>query len=216
LSSFLTVLPQAMSDWSSPNETTILVVAEHAIIRAGLRAVLEATPGFSVVGDVSDTDAAIVVAVRLAPDVVLLGSTPADPAEMARMSALRQALPSACVMCLANKAVLGFDAALCLPPDAGVAELCSTLGSALGDRCAACLLRPRCPAPAVAVALSRREKQVAVCVAEGMSSKRIAVTLGIAPRTVNTYRESLARKLGASSAAVVTRYVLQHKLTAQD
>jgi DNA-binding NarL/FixJ family response regulator len=205
-----------MSDWSSPNETTILVVAEHAIIRAGLRAVLEATPGFSVVGDVSDTDAAIVVAARLAPDVVLLGNTPADPAELRRLAALRQALPSACVMCLANGAALGFDAALCLPTDAGVAELCATVGSALGDRCAACLLRPRCLAPALAVALSRREKQVAVCVAEGMSSKRIAATLGIALRTVNTYRESLARKLGASSAAVVTRYVLQHKLTAQD
>ena len=45
-----------------------------------------------------------------------------------------------------------------------------------------------------------------------MSSKEIGAALGIKLRTVNTYRESLARKLGASSPATVTRYVLEHGL----
>jgi DNA-binding NarL/FixJ family response regulator len=92
-------------------------------------------------------------------------------------------------------------------------ELCSVLGVALSGRCAGCAFRGSCPAPRVAVALSRRERQVAVRVAEGLSSKQIAAHLGIALRTVNTYRESLARKLGASSAAVVTRFVLENGLS---
>ena len=71
----------------------------------------------------------------------------------------------------------------------------------------------RGPVPQRAVALSRRERQVAVRVAEGMSTKQIAAALGIGTRTVNTYRESLARKLGASSAAVLTRFVLKSGLT---
>jgi DNA-binding NarL/FixJ family response regulator len=93
-----------------------------------------------------------------------------------------------------------------------VAEFCSVLGSLLGERCAACVLRGHCPAARAAVALSRREKQVAVLVAAGLASKQIAAQLGIGLRTVNTYRESLARKLGASSPAVLTRYVLEHGL----
>jgi two-component system response regulator NreC len=60
--------------------------------------------------------------------------------------------------------------------------------------------------------LSRREREVAVRVAEGLSSKEIAAVLGIAVRTVNTYRESLARKLGASSPAVITRFVIESGL----
>ena len=60
--------------------------------------------------------------------------------------------------------------------------------------------------------LSRRERQVAVRVAAGLTTKQIAGALGVSVRTVNTYRESLARKVGASSAAVLTRYVLEHRL----
>lgn len=61
--------------------------------------------------------------------------------------------------------------------------------------------------------LSRRERQVAVRVAQGLMSKEIAADLGISLRTVHTYREALARKLGTSSAAVVTRFVLRTGLT---
>ena len=140
---------------------------------------------------------------------------PANPAEVA---ALREAAPEACLLYLGDeddcplRAGVGGGALPCVPRDAGVTELCTTLGTLLGGRCAACLLRARCPAPRLAVALSRRERQVAVHVAAGLTSKQIAFALGVSLRTVNTYRESLARKLGASSPAVLTRYVLEHGL----
>lgn len=200
-------------DSRSNNETTILVVAEHAIVREGLRSVLDATPGLSVIAETGEPEAAVGLAARVRPDVVLLDSPPADGAARRTILAIRRAVPDVCLLCLARNDPAMAGDIQCVPADAGVAELCSTLDAVLGDRCASCLLRPHCPAPRVAVALSRREKQVAVCVAEGMSSKQIAGMLGIALRTVNTYRESLARKLGASSPAVVTRYVLEHKLS---
>jgi DNA-binding NarL/FixJ family response regulator len=103
-----------------------------------------------------------------------------------------------------------------LPCDAGVVEFCAAIGTLLGGRCAACALRAQCPAPRLEAALSRRERQVAVRVAAGLTTKQIAATLGVSVRTVNTYRESLARKVGASSAAVLTRYVLEHGLDAAD
>ena len=193
-------------------ETSIVVVAEHALVRAGLRAVLDATPGLSVVADAADVEAATRIVRRFGPDVVLLDAPPADP-QHGGLDALRRAVPQGCVLCLGRASPHGFDDIRCLLPDAGVAEFCSTLGAILGDRCTACLLRPQCPVPRIAVALSRRERQVAVRVARGLSSKQIAAALGIKLRTVNTYREALARKLGASSPAVVTRYVLEHGLS---
>lgn len=192
------------------NEASILVVAEHALVRAGLRAILDGTPGLLVVAEAVDMESAIQVVSRIRPDAVLLGAPPADVQTRQALAELRRAVPESCVLCLGASGE--GDDLQCVPFDAGVAEFCAALGSVLGDRCGACLLRPRCPAPRVAVALSRREREVAIRVSHGMSTKQIAAELGVRPRTVNTYRESLARKIGASSPAVVTRYVLEHGL----
>ena len=59
---------------------------------------------------------------------------------------------------------------------------------------------------------SNKKYSQAVSVAAGRSSKQIASALGIGLRTVNTYRESLARKIGGSSAAILTRYVIESGL----
>ena len=193
-------------------ETSILLVAEHALVRAGLRAVLGATPGLSVVAEAPALGEAASLAGRHRPDVVLLQEPPVGAEGEAAIAALLAAVPGACVLYLGDDRAADAPALPCLPRDAGVTELCTTIGTLLGGRCAACLLRARCPVPRMAVALSRRERQVAVHVAAGLTSKQIAAALGVSLRTVNTYRESLARKLGASSPAVLTRYVLEHGL----
>ncbi len=62
--------------------------------------------------------------------------------------------------------------------------------------------------------ISVRERQVLGRVAAGMTSKQIAADLGITLRTVHTHRENLAKKLGTSSVAALTRYALQHGIEA--
>lgn len=91
-------------------------------------------------------------------------------------------------------------------------EFCADISNLFGIRCEDCRLQTICPVARAATALSRRERQVAVRVAAGLTSKQIASMLGLAIRTVNTYRESLARKVGASSAAALTRYVIESGL----
>jgi len=66
--------------------------------------------------------------------------------------------------------------------------------------------------PAPAAQISARERQVLGRVAAGMTSKEIATDLGITLRTVHTHRENLARKLGTSSVAAMTRYAVQHEI----
>lgn len=197
---------------SLSNEASILVVAEHALVRAGLKALLDATSGLIVVAEAANADAATRIASRVHPDIVLLDPPSSGPAAARSLSALRRVVPHACLLCLARNVPGDVHALRCVPPESDVADFCSTLGSMLGDRCRSCAIRPYCQAPRIAVALSRREHQVAVRVARGMSSKQIASALGIKLRTVNTYRENLARKIGASSPAVITRYVLEHGL----
>ena len=195
-------------------DTAILLVARHALVRAGLRAVLGATPGLAVVAEAADLEQAVALARHHGPDVVLLNEAPAGEPDAATLGALRRDVPTACVVCLGDDATRGVGTLPCLPQDAGVTEFCAALGQLLGGRCTACVLRTQCPVPRLAAALTPRERQVAVHVAAGLSSKQIAAALGVGLRTVNTYRESLARKLGGSSPAVLTRYVLAHGLDA--
>jgi DNA-binding NarL/FixJ family response regulator len=203
---------------SAPGETSVLLIEEQVLVRTALRTLLDATPGLSVVAEAGDCVAALDLARTHVVDVVLVSGRIAECTEATSIPALRRAMPEACVLLLSRdpsrtEIADAVGAHGCLPSDAGVPELCAMVASVLGGRCSGCAIRPHCPVPRIAVALSRRERQVAIRVAEGLMSKQIAASLGVSLRTVHTYRESLARKLGASSAAVITRYVLQSGLT---
>ncbi len=192
-------------------ETSVLLVAKHALIRAGLRALLNATPGFVVLAEARDLAVAAALVRKHHPDVVLVDGAPDTEVEHLALARLRTQLPDACVLFLSQTE--GSDSAVeCLPYDADVTDFCSAVDNLRGGDCRACALQAQCPAPTLSAALSRRERQVAVSVASGMSSKQIAGSLGISLRTVNTYRESLARKVGASSPAVLTRFVIESGL----
>jgi DNA-binding CsgD family transcriptional regulator len=57
-----------------------------------------------------------------------------------------------------------------------------------------------------------REREVLARIAQGKTSKQIAAELGVSLRTVNTHRENLAKKLGSSSVAAMTRYAIENGL----
>lgn len=197
---------------TSPDaDTAIMLVAEHALVRAGLRALLDATSGFAVIAEAPSIETALTLLGQHRPDVVLVDAAPVVESERNALAHLRERTPNACVLFLGNS--IGRESALdCLPNEAGVVDFCSAVGALRGGIGAVCALRSHCPVPKLVTALSRRERQVAVSVAAGMSSKQIAFSLGISLRTVNTYRESLARKIGASSPAVLTRFVIESGL----
>lgn len=196
---------------------SVLLVEAHALRLAALRALLSGTPGLSVTAEARDLSTARSLVLSHRPDVVLVDGRMFAAADSEEVSALRRAAPESCVLVLTDDTsarLSGNEQANgCLSRDADLAELCATVISVLGARCSNCALRSHCLIPQLTVGLSRRERQVAIRVANGFTSKEVAADLGISPRTVNTYRENLARKLGASSAAVVTRFVLRTGLT---
>jgi DNA-binding NarL/FixJ family response regulator len=66
------------------------------------------------------------------------------------------------------------------------------------------------PGPSV---LSWREREVLRCLAHGENTKSIAVILQISPKTVETHRQHIMRKLRTNSVAALTRYAVRHGLT---
>ena len=195
----------------------MLLVEEHALVLAALRALISATEQLAVIAEARALGEAVELARLHRPDVVLVDGRTRARLDGEDLAAIRQAAPDACLLVLADDALAHAGppsgANGCVAPNDSVKELYAMVASLLGNRCAGCHLLNSCPVPALAASLSRRERQVAVLVADGMQSKQIASALGIGLRTVNTYRESLARKLGASSAAVITRFVLKTGLT---
>jgi DNA-binding NarL/FixJ family response regulator len=193
----------------------VLLVEEHALIRAGLRSLIDTIQGLTVVAEAADMSEAIALAMTHRPDAILVSASVWESAASGVAPRLRTELPATCVLVIGGEDSNSLGMAggyCCLPRHAGVQEFCTAVTSMLGGRCADCGLRGGCSPAQVAAGLSRRERQVAVRVAEGHTSKQIASMLGLAIRTVNTYRESLARKIGASSAAALTRYVIESGL----
>lgn len=210
----MTIPPAYDSTRKTPDRDrapSVLLVDEHALVRAGLRSLIATIPGLDVVAEASGMSDAIELAHVHQPDAILVSAAAWAEGGVDPGPRLRQELPQSCVLVIGGDPVTG--GYCCLPREAGVQEFCATLSSLLGGRCADCgVLGGSCPAMQNAALLSRRERQVAVRVAEGLTSKQIASMLGVAIRTVNTYRESLARKIGASSAAALTRFVIESGL----
>jgi DNA-binding NarL/FixJ family response regulator len=189
---------------------------------------MDAASGLVVVAEASDVTQAIALAEQRSPDAILVGASTLARADDIATAALRAAQPGSCIFIVGGDEECGSQLRLAsenpvaigehrspirrLPPEAGVQEFFADVGEIFGIRCEDCRLQSICPVARAVTALTRRERQVAVRVAAGLTSKQIATVLGLAIRTVNTYRESLSRKLGASSAAALTRYVIESGL----
>jgi DNA-binding NarL/FixJ family response regulator len=193
----------------------VLLIEEHALIRAGLRALIDATFGMTVVAEAPNMDDALALVREHRPDTILVGASTLARADGDAAAAIRKELPQSCIFVVGGDAADGRYASESfrrLPRDAGMQEFCADVSNLFGIHCEDCRMRATCPVARAVTVLSRRERQVAVRVAAGLTSKQIATMLGLAIRTVNTYRESLARKLGASSAAALTRFVIESGL----
>lgn len=206
----------------------VLVVDDHTVVREGIRSVLENAAGFEVVGEAGDGAEAIVLAEQHEPDVVLLDITMPGQSGLQVAVRLRQRLPSVRVLILSMHdrteyvlEAVRAGASGYLLKDAGPAEVREAVRAV--HRGEAYF------APAVAQKLSAalrgeleeeqrrgnlglltpREREVLVLIADGRTNKEIAGELGISPRTVETHRESLMRKLRIHTVAGLTRFAIE-------
>jgi DNA-binding NarL/FixJ family response regulator len=205
-----------------------MLVDDHALVREGIRHVLTGTDGVEVVAEAGDGAAVLAMAEETRPDVVVLDLSLPGMSGLEITSRLRERLPEVRVLILSvhdhPEYVLGAVRAGAhgyLRKDTSPAELREALdriangesyfsSPVAGQLTAA--LRGETPPEDAAARLARltpRERQVLAGIAAGETSRAIATRLGLSPRTVETYRESLARKLGIRSVAALVRFALE-------
>jgi two-component system nitrate/nitrite response regulator NarL len=195
---------------------TVIVADDHAVVRAGVRHILDGMPDVTIVAEASNAAGAVEIARRHVPDLVMLDVSMPGGSGIGVLGAIREACPNARILMLSVhddreylEESIRSGAHGYLLKDTAATDLRSAVAALLDGReyfSPGLGSAPDTPPPP---RITTRERQVLVRVAAGMTSKQIAGELGISPRTVETHRESLTRKLGISSVAGLTRYALE-------
>jgi DNA-binding NarL/FixJ family response regulator len=221
---------------SDPIATTrvirVVIADDHAIVREGLRALVEAQAGISVVGEAEDAEAAWRQARALAPDVLLLDlSMPAGGGVNAAERITRDC-PDVRVLALTMHEERGYVSRLLRAGASGYvlkrtasSELVRAIRELAAGRTyvdpslAGALLTSRAlrsPRGATAAGgekmkdLSARETDVLKHVALGYSNKEIAAALEISVKTVETHRAHGMEKLGLLNRVALVRFAMDH------
>lgn len=198
------------------SNTRVVIVDDHAVVRAGVRALLDAVDGIEVVGEAENGRDAIRAAVVLKPDVMVLDlSLPDAPGvEVARRIGV--AAPTVGVVVLT---MLEDDATVSAAVRAGVrgyvlkgadaGELVTTIGMAAAGRA---VFNPDVVARALRnfdettrsrafPLLTEREEDVLELIAQGRGNATIAQELGVAPKTIGNHITNIFHKLNVATRA---------------
>jgi two-component system, NarL family, response regulator NreC len=205
----------------------VLVVDDHAVVRAGLRRVLDAEPDIETVAEAPDAERAVFEALEHAPDVILLDIMLPGKSGIEGMPAIQQAVPAAKVLVLSMQddpryVREAFDAGASgyVLKEAADTEVVGAvravaagqqyLHPTLGARLVAADVEQR--KRAQADPLSEREREVLRLLALGHTNQEIAKLLFISVRTAETHRAHIMQKLHLSTRAELVRQALSEGL----
>lgn len=210
---------------SEPEHIRVLLVDDHAILRQGLKMLIDAEPDLVVVGEAGESEPALVLAKELQPDVVILDLSLPGRSGLLVLPDLVKVLTKGRVLVLTMhddpshmKAVLAAGASGFVVKKAAHAELLSSIravyagrkpigGVEFTDEALESFVGRAGAGPLGA--LSAREIEVLADIARGYTTKQIGERLGISLKTVETYRTRLADKLGVRDRSDIVRIALE-------
>lgn len=211
--------------------TRLYLVDDHAIVRDGLRVVLEAA-GHEVVGEAAGPTPALADLQRLTPDVLLLDLQLGQRSGLELLAEIqRRALAVKVIVLTMSDQPRHVAEALRLgawgyllkgSPSSELLQAVDTVAqqrrylSPAAAEVAAGVLGGAAPAPSGADLLSPRERQILTMVARGAASSAIGDALHLSPKTVDTYRSRLMAKLGLGDIAAVVRWAIREGLVDLD
>jgi DNA-binding NarL/FixJ family response regulator len=212
----------------------LTIADDHQIVRVGLRALLEAQPDLTVVGEAATADGALKLILEEQPDVALLDINMPGGSGLTVVSTVRATLPSTRLLVLSmhadwdtvrdavTRGAHGYISKSAEPDEIVQAVRSVAAGRAFlsvpADAQAACMLRSDPPPPPSrssappARSLSERERQVLELFARGYTHRQIAEALGIRAKTIETYRARLGAKFGARTLAEIVHSAREHGL----
>lgn len=212
----------------------VILADDHAVLRAGLRALLNQESDFQVVGEADSGLEALNLAEKLQPDLILLDLSMPGLNGLDALPTLRQLAPQSRILILTMhddpqylRQAIKTGAAGYVLKKAADKELLAAMRAVMrGDvyvhpSMTRALLDDILPPGAeddedVWISLSKRQQQVLRLVALGHTSAEIAEQLDLSPKTVETYRARGMEKLGLKTRAALVRFALQRGLLSLD
>lgn len=205
--------------------TRVVLADDHTLVRSGIRRILEAQPGFEVVGEAADGAEALALVRDTRPDVLVLDLNMPGTGGLDVLPTLKAAQPALKVVVVTMHAgreyvarAMKGGADAYLLKDSAVQDLVAAVAAVLAGRSyfspsiqalVAELLRGETPATARGTPLTDREREVLGWLARGLSSKEVAQRLDISVRTVETHRANLMHKLGVKSVALLIQVAIR-------
>ena len=203
---------------------SLVLVDDHAVVRAGLRRVLEARPGWTVEAEAADLQRALRAVLGHKPDVLVLdlslgdeSSLPAIPDFLARSPTTRVVILTMQSDPAYAREALQHGASAYVLKESAEEELVDAVRAAAAGRT---YLTPRIGAMIATEpsssrnddVLSAREEEVLRLLALGHTNAEIASLLFLSRRTIETHRANIQRKLDLTTRAELTRHALDHGL----
>ena len=204
----------------------LLLVDDHAVVRSGLRMLLENERDVEIVGEASSASEAMEAAMRLKPTVILMDIGLPDLSGIDATREIKKRAPEVSIVALTIHEdeeyffkMLEAGASGYVPKRAAPEELLTAIRAAatgqvyLYPSLAKLLVRDfldggRAPSEESSD-LTEREREVLTFLAEGASNEEIAASLVISPKTVARHRENIMRKLNLHSRAELVRYAIR-------
>jgi len=219
---------------SPPLPTRVLIIDDHAVVRAGLRMLLESQPGITVVGEAATRTEALTLTGVTQPDIILLDLDLGGENGLDCLTELLAAAPQAHVLILTGvrdtelhrRAVRLGAMGLVLKDKAAEVLLQAIarvragevwleramIASVLGELTRSRHDQPVTPEAAKIAALTRRERQVITLVGQGLRNKQIAERLFISEATVRHHLTAIFTKLDVADRLELVIYAYQHGL----
>jgi DNA-binding NarL/FixJ family response regulator len=210
-----------------PLKARILLADDHAVVRRGLRMVLDAEPDLEVVAEAGDGAEAVARAVSISPDLVVIDISMPRMTGLQAVRELHRRQPGLRILILSmhqNEQYL-YEAlkagasgyVLKTVADRDLVEACRAAlrgepflyPGAMTPLIRDYLRRARNDEPVPEEPLSDREQEVVKLIAEGYSSRQIADALVISDKTVERHRANILEKLGMHDRVELTRYAIR-------
>lgn len=206
------------------SETTVLIVDDHAIVRAGYRRFLDSTPGLRVVAEAGSAELGYAAYCIHRPDVAIvdLSMPRVGGLELIRRIALRGEATRLLACSMHEDAVFALHAlhagasGYITKNDAPDTLIAAVTAVAAGSRYLspdiAARMKPGLgePGPRPLDLLSTREFEIFRLIAQGMSAGEIAAALSLSQKTIANYQTAIKEKLGVSTTAALVHVALRH------
>ena len=206
----------------------LLLVDDHAVVRSGLRMLLDNEPDVEIVGEAGTAREALDSVPRLQPDIVLMDIGLPDKSGIDAAREIKRLRPETAIVALTIHEdeeyffkMLEAGASGYVPKRAAPEELLTAIRTAAGGEVylypsmAKLLVKDylnheqESKAGRTLDGLTEREQEVLAHLADGASNEEIAETLNISPKTVARHRENIMRKLNLHSRSELVKYAIR-------